>query len=442
MASMELNKVEGWKEKRWEVVEFGVLQNLLKYLLKHISDKTSGILTILSTVLISISDTFSDLIVAFTLFVNGYNTWGCIVVAVDYVPSWILVSHNFLSSKWRNTNAVKEKLCSIGFVVFSPFASTFFHLRWLCQFEQANSDVFDFLHHNSRLMQMLNGSFESPIQIVILLVLWGTKKLESPVSMETCFSDSQNRNICLGILPGILSLTFSVLSLIKCSLDISESHVWHEKTTVFIYSLCNYAFRIPSIALAIMYFNEWSLILFILIVIINIILIARLDPQKRKDFSVVSSVVIATISPFVASDQANLYQRMDINTGKAQENSLNEDRRKLSAKTSLLISPLVIVCDVVLLVMLKYYSDFKFNQDIILEKQLTIKLLEMVLLPLGILVMLTNFMYYLVITPKKKGRGKYHFKMFCQQFILFWILVGILASIVMSTISIYSTKGS
>ena len=163
MASMELNTVAGNDDDsiipkasndRWKVVEFGVLQKLFKYLLKNISDKVSGILTILSTVLIAISDIVSDVVVAITLFGNNHTTWGCIVVAVDYIPSWILVTHNFLSNKWKPTNPVKEKLCSIGVVLFSPFASALFHLRWLCQFESANSEVFDFLHHNSRLTQL------------------------------------------------------------------------------------------------------------------------------------------------------------------------------------------------------------------------------------------------------------------------------------------------
>ena len=76
-----------------------------------------------------------------------------------------------------------------------------------------------------------------------------------------------------------------------------------------------------------------------------------------------------------------------------------------------------------------------------MEKQLTETLLEMVLLPLGILVMLSNVVYYMVIMPKKDGSIKYQLKTYCQKFLLFWILFGVLTFVGIAMLSIYNNKG-
>ena len=255
--SQQATNISNDNEDRWKNVDLGVIQTVLNSLLINISDRLSGILTILSSVMISIADTASDFAVAFYLFSSGHYIWGWVVVIIDYVPSWQLAAHNCFSSKWRKVKSIKEKLITFLILLMSPLSLALFHLRWLMKFESADQDNFDYLHHNARMSQILTGSFESPAQIVILLVLWANNKMDHPFADTTdCVVDSQGRNLCLGILPGILSLMLSSVSVLKGCLEVSEGRSWREKIQTLIYAACNMSFRIPSMSLAIIFFNE------------------------------------------------------------------------------------------------------------------------------------------------------------------------------------------
>ena len=92
---------ESKKIERWRVIDFGAIPKLLKLVLVNISDKISGVITILITTIISIGDTISDLVVAFSLILSGHYYWGFVVVLIDYLPSWDLLVYNCLSTKWK-----------------------------------------------------------------------------------------------------------------------------------------------------------------------------------------------------------------------------------------------------------------------------------------------------------------------------------------------------
>ena len=119
----------------------------------------------------SLADTVSDLVVAFTLIFAGNYYWGFMVILIDYIPSWDLFVHNCTSKKWRKFKGIQEKIVAIIFLIISPFDTALFNLRWLDKFETVDHDTFDFLHHNARMSQLLSGSLESPIQIVLLFIL-------------------------------------------------------------------------------------------------------------------------------------------------------------------------------------------------------------------------------------------------------------------------------
>ena len=389
------------KKDRWKLIDLGLIQKLLKLMFKNLSDRVCGILTIWTSIALAISDTVSDFVIAITLFKNSHTTLGWVVVAVDYIPSWILATHNYCSSKWRAAETGKQKVFTMFCILLSPFAQTLFHLRWLYDFEIADQEKFEVLHHNARLSQLLSSSYESPMQITLLLIMWAQDKIELPWATDTCVTDSMGRNICLGAIPGIFSFTISLLSLVKGSLDICEGKAWTEKVIACVYSICNFSFRLPSIALAILFFNEWSLVLFIPILILNLIMILRYGPSKRKDFSVVTSFIIATVTPFISSDQTNLYQRMDIQTDSQRDITDNKHRRKLSARLSKMISPMLFISNIVLFVLLKYDPCFEYNSDIIMGRKTTMMIISIFLLPLGSLVMIANFMYSQTFTAGK-----------------------------------------
>ena len=225
--------------------------------------------------------------------------------------------------------------------------------------------------------------------------------MELPWNAEACITDSRNRSIYVGAFPGIFSLIISCLSLLKGSLDIAEEETWQGKGMACIYATVNYTFRLTSMALAILYLDEWSLILFAFILITNLILILRFDPTKRSSFSVVSSVMVASVSPFVASDQAHLFQQTKISAERCMEE--NKNRRKLASKTSMAVTIFCLVADIILFVLLKYNENFAYNPaiDAIMGKDDTEILLSLFLLPVGGLVVVAIFLYSPKRAPEK-----------------------------------------
>ena len=371
----------------WETVDLGFIQTLLKLWLINITDKVAVTLTILITVFISIFDTITDIAVAYTLFASGHRTWGTVVVIFDYISSWQLAIHNFFSSKWRNLRDKKEKIITIIFLTMSPFSMPLFYIRWLMKFGSGDLEVFNYLHHNARLSHLLNSCLQSPIQVIILLVLWGEGKLPLPWKPWITM-DSQGRMLYLHT--GIVSLVISCLSILKGSLELSEGRSWSEKVQTCAYAFCNFAFRLPSFALAIMYYNEWSAILFLMILYVNYTFIMRHDILKRKEIHIATSVLIMMLTPLVSSDQAHRYQRTDNNS---PVTSNNRNRRNLSAKITMITLPIVFLSDLMLLLFLKYNPKFVYSNNIVLDKEVTETMLQMYLLPIGGITMMSTLMY-------------------------------------------------
>ena len=394
------------KPDRWQLIDFGLIHTVFSLLLINVSNKTCGVLTILTSVTISIFDSISDLVIAANLFSRKYSALGLIVLVVDYLPGWTLALHNVFSAKWRAAETIKQKLFTLVCLIFSPFTQPLFHLKWLYNFERADQNDFDVLHHNSRLSQLLSGSYESPMQIILLLVLWARNKIEPPWSNETCVIDSAGRCVCLGVVPGILSLTLSLLSLLKGSIDVSEGKSWREKYIAFIYAMSNYAFRLPSIALAIMYFNEWSLFLFVPIIFINLVIFVRFDQDQRKDLSTVTSVIVATITPFLLSDQAHIYQRRDVNTDLSLNDSNNNHRRKLASRLSMVMSSMLSISNLCLFYLLKYNENFTHYDDITIQRHNAERILSNFLLPVWGLAMASSYLYGQKSDATKLPQGK------------------------------------
>ena len=387
---------------RWKNIDFGVITTFLRLILKNVSEKTCGIVTILTSTALSIADTVSDIVVAFSLFSSSHYYWGCIVAIADYISPWQILFHNCFSNHWRNAASFREKIMTLLFLVMSPFSTALFNLRWLFKFETADQPCFDYLHHNARMTSLLSGSFESPLQIIFLLVLWGTAKLSSPLDDNTTIIDSRGRTLYVGILPGVISLMLSALSLIKGSLEVSEARTSYDKLNTVVYGTTNFFFRLPTIAFAILYFDEWVLIPVIVVLLANFVLVKRYDEKNRKAFSVATSVVIACLTPFVSSDEANIYQRNDLKTSESENKAGIIHRKQLSAKLSMMTTPLLLLIDITLYLLLKFDKSFKYNENIILERATSEKLLSTFMFPMAGLSLVSNYLYGLKISEKRK----------------------------------------
>ena len=371
---------------RWKKIDLGFLQSILKYWHKNVSRKTSIVFAVFSNILLSLFDTCSDLSVAYVLFASGEWKLGLVVIFVDYLPGWELLLHNLCSKKWRQLPDAKLKCITILCLLVSPFSCPLFFLQWLMKFNSANSDTFDYLHHNARLSQLLMGSLESPLQLTMLLVLYAENKLPSPFMGEgTQITDLNGNIVNFGHLFGILSFTISFIVILKGSLEIAESKSLGEIISVCGYALCNFVFRLGSFALAIIYFKPWSVILFVTIAIINVTCIIQHDAHNRKMFSFVTSAMISMFAPFMSSEQPHRFQLVDNQEDESDIKERARKRRNLSSKMALWTIPAILICDLVLLCLLQYNPHFKYGKEaIILSKSTTITLLILLIFPIGI----------------------------------------------------------
>ena len=369
---------------RWSKIDLGLLQTIVMGCLRNVSRKTSMILTITLNITFSLFDIGSDIYVAVTLFQKGEWKYGIFVVLLDYLPGWELVLHNYFSQKWRRITNLKERRIMILFLLVSPFSLPLFFLHWLMAFKKANNETFNFLHHNARLTQLLVGSVESPLQVMMLFFLWSEGKLDPPWSENFQIVDLIGRKVDFDIFPGMLSLIMSVLVILKGSLEIAEARSKGENIAVCGYAFSNLIFRLGSFSFAIIYFREWSIILFSLVAFLNVMSIIRDETSKRESFSIATSALISIFTPFISSDQPHKFQRISPNDSAHTLEKNIGHRRNLSSYMALLTTPPILLCDVILYCLLKYYPEFKYSDETILCKQASERILFLLIFPGGI----------------------------------------------------------
>ena len=66
-------------------------------------------------------------------------------------------------------------------VVLLEFMDTIFFLQ------PHEKNEFEVDPYNLKMSQLLSGSFESPIQVTLLLICWGRNKLDAPWNDPTVF---------------------------------------------------------------------------------------------------------------------------------------------------------------------------------------------------------------------------------------------------------------
>ena len=217
----------------------------------------------------------------------------------------------------------------------------------------------------------------------------------------------------------------------------SEARTSYEKFHTVVYGTCNFFFRLPTIAFAILYFDEWVLIPVIVVLLTNLVLVKRYDEKNRKAFSVATSVVIACLTPFVSSDEANIYQRNDLKTSEPANETGTIHRKQLSAKLSMMTTPLLLLIDIALYILLKSDKSFKYNENIILERATSEMLLLTFMFPMAGLALVSNYLYGLKISEKRKKIK------FCLHLSgLLMVLIGVVAISGFGSLTIYRNKAS
>ena len=419
---------------RWNQIHLGLVQQLIIKVFKGISSKYSLISTAVVNILLSIIDTASDLWVVYFLYTSEEYGYALLTLFIDYIPGWQLALHNGLSKKWRQRHSKNQIFMTIVYLIVSPFSLPLFMIQWLWKFESSTNDDFEMFHHNAKLSQLLNGALESPAQITLLLMFWGKNKLMAPWNNPVVFLDLEGNIIDLGPLPGILSLLISCCVIVKGVLDLAGKLKNSESMMSIAFICSNAFFRITSFALSIMFFNFWDIILFVVLFVVNFICIFRYDAENRRGISVYTSSYTAIFTPFVAYEDTHW---MDVassdNNRISQYKKRVKNRRNLAASLSLKTLPLILLTDVLLLLLLLYSPDFKYNEDIQLCKPMTIKILWKILIPCGFAALISSACLHkddkTQYDDEKKTKKVKSRRQICKKF-------GMTLSLLMFTISI------
>lgn len=374
---------------RWNLVDLGLFMTISTLLFKdNITMRSKMTLIMVMNMIISFADSCSDFLVADALFAKDHWQWGVAVLVVDYIPGWLVFLCKVTSNSWSDLKDTKEKFAAVIISIFAPIATPLFQLQWLTRFSTNNDKKFVFLHSNARIGELASIILESPMQLVLLLVLYTKGKLELPWNTDSTIEDDLGNIINLGAVPGMFSFIMCGISIVRGSIEVSEAVGWKQNITASSFALCTAAFRITSYALAIIYFRVFSLFMFGPLILATIIMVLRLDRTKRQDFSLLATVCMSLFVPCGISSHPHLTQLKGRDNTKRKN---MEFRNILASQISMLTTPVILAADLVLLLVLKYHGSFKTASDIIVDKDTTIMVIALFVLPAGVMAFMAGW---------------------------------------------------
>ena len=377
------------EEEEERIVDLGVTQTIARYWLGPNATLLKTIyLSMAINITISLSDSSSDLAVAIQLILKGELAWGVTIILVDYLPMWQVLFHSSTSKAWNRLEDPKEKTILCLILVFAPIAFPLLQLRWILNYHTKKRDVFDFLHQNSKLAELISGSVESPMQFVLLLIMYAYGKVPLPWSSSTIIKDSAGNQWNVGAVPGMVSLSLSGLTLIKNAVDSAEAKTSTELMMFASFSILTCVFRISGYTIAIITLREFSVVMFFCIALSSLSIIVRFDKMSRKGFSSLTTFIVGIFVPSAISEQPHLiqYPKININT-KTSDKVRN--RRILTGAIGFWAVPIVLVFIIALLLLILFDKEYKVSSDLILDNGTSKRCLQylilVLVLPSGIL---------------------------------------------------------
>ena len=389
-------------------LDLGLFQTLAKYWIgKEISEKNPA-KAIKSAhtfkIILSSLDTISDLMVALTLIGEEEYGWALAVILVDYVPTWQVLLHGLKSPAWQELKNVKEKVLACVILALSPFASVLFRLRLLWGYSDKPDDLFNFHHQNQKVSELITSCMESPLQLLLMMRLMAYGKLPMPWNETSTFQDDLGNSVNLGAFPAMFSLMMSVFSLIISSLDLAECGKWKDKFVFGSYAFCNGLFRIGSLALLLTLFRFYTLrALFPCLFFASLTAIIRFDPDGRKNFSALTTLLVGVFLPVAVS--AEPQKAEFVRKDEADDEKTITNRMFISGRISLLTSPIILLFDLALFLFLLFMKDFKVNSEVVWDvdntKEVAIKILYLFIMPSGIAAITSAYILQTRPTRKK-----------------------------------------
>ena len=314
-----------------------------------------------------------------------------------------MLLHGLMSPAWKKVSDVKERVLTAVILVFAPIASPLFKLRLLYNYSKKSDELFDYNHQNERVSELITSTLESPLQLVLTMILISYGMLPMPWNDTSIFQDNAGNSINLGAFPALFSLTMSVLSLSVSSLDVAECSNLKENIVFGSYAFCNGLFRIGSLIMLLVLFQTYTLYLLLpSLFLASIIAIIRFDKTGRKNFSALTTFLVGLFLPVAVSaePQKAQYPKKD-----EDRDAVGKDRMHISGIMSLFTLPIILLFDVVLLLLLVFKRDFKLNHQLVLgedaSKDFSIKVLYSFLIPSGIAAIISAYILSMRSTRKR-----------------------------------------
>ena len=369
-------------EEDERVVDLGVTQTIARYWLGRNATLLKTIyLSMTINITMSLSDSSSDLAVAIQLILKGELSWGLTILLVDYLPMWQVLFHSSTSKAWNRLEGPKEKIILCLILVFAPIAFPLLQLRWILNYHTKKRGVFDFLHQNSKLAELISGTVESPMQFVLLLIMYAYGKVPLPWSSSTIIKDSAGNQWNIGALPGMVSLLLSGLTLIKNAVDTTEAQTATELMMFASFSLLTCVFRVSGYTIAIVTLREFSTIMFFFIAFASLSIIVRFDKMSRKGFSSLTTFIVGIFIPSAISERPHLTQYPKINADTRTSDTMR-NRRILTGAIAFWAVPIVLLFITSLLLLILFDKEYKVSSDLIFDNRTSKRCLKSLILVL------------------------------------------------------------
>ena len=259
----------------------------------------------LKILFIDIGITLGDLVTDFAqglnlIFDNNWNIhwstihYGCIVLGFIWLPVIPMLIHVF-THKTRKYFVESESNTALligvlKFVIFFPLLPSIMYMRILILRKSftTNRERLKFMEFEQKTTELksIAGSIESTLQFTLMLWMMSRGILTLPWDQSlssSCVEDSLGRVACLPSIP-MLSLLFSLLSILKSALDINlipyvscslnniaKAKVCQHFVLCFLpFFLCNILFRLPAYAFIMTFLDYWSIIPAVILYIVHL----------------------------------------------------------------------------------------------------------------------------------------------------------------------------
>ena len=313
-------------------MDLGILQKVLAMCLQDTSIQIT--LAVLIGVLFASLDTFSDIMVMIFLFQSGFLEMGCIVAIFDLIPGLLIFFHHVNSNEWTTSTRLFQLFCVV-MVALQPFSLFITNAVWLFNITSPH------WHHLACSSQIIHGSFESPVQMINLMVMMGTGVLEVPWEETVVIADEYNNQLNLGKV-GTISLALSFLSLLKASISTMQLDGFHGTLNGAIFGIINLSYRIPALAIFVLYTKYWSTSLFLVLLLVNLITFTMyIGNNKLTHFKISSSIVMAIFLPTCVSRCPYKDQLVKDDASKEESTRNNYHKKRMSSLISLITLPLI-----------------------------------------------------------------------------------------------------